>query len=126
MKFLIYALAIFGGILVVAAMFILRPVPIVYESQAITEHGVVSDIYEGGENDVVFILDGIKRRFYINRGLENGLDLATLRADLIGEYITVKYPKYWTPLDWNDRIKHISKVEHKDKVIFNEFRDRQE
>ncbi|NRB64696.1 MAG: hypothetical protein HRU40_16990, partial [Saprospiraceae bacterium] len=46
-----------------------------------------------------------------------------LRKKLIGNAIIVKYPKYWTPLDWNNSIRHISKVEFKDEVIFNELKE---
>ncbi len=106
----------------VAAIAIFRPVPIVTEDKALVETGVVAMIKEGGVKDVVIRLEGNKRVFYINRGLENGLNLDELKEKLIGNEITVKYPKYWTPLDWNDRIKHISKVEIGDEVIFDEFR----
>lgn len=104
------------------AVLILRPVPIVTEDKAIAESGVVAGIYEGGVNDVVFKLQDNNRRFYINRGLEAGLTLEGLREKLIGRKVTLKYPKYWTPLDWNNRVKHISKVEFGNEVIFNEFK----
>ena len=64
----------------------------------------------------------VARRFYINRGLENGLELNNLKEKLIGNSIVVKYPKYWTPLDWNDKIKHISKVEFNNEILFNELK----
>lgn len=111
-----------GILFFVAAVLIFRPVPIVSEDTAIVETGIVSDIYEGGENDVVFRLENQKRRYYINRGLENGLELADLQERLIGREITLKYPDYWTPLDWNDEIKHLSKVETEAEVIFNELK----
>jgi hypothetical protein len=111
-----------GILLFVAAILILRPVPIISEDQAIVESGIVSDIYEGGENDVVFRLENQKRRYYINRGLENGLELADLQERLIGREITLKYPDYWTPLDWNDEIKHLSKVEIEGEIVFNELK----
>lgn len=104
------------------AILILRPVPIVTEDKAITESGIVVNIYEGGVNDVVFQLKDNSRRFYINRGLEAGLTMEGLKEKLIGNEVTLKYPKYWTPLDWNNQVKHISKVEFKDEVIFNEFK----
>ena len=63
------------------------------------------------------------RQFYINRGLENGLDLDILKEKLVENSIVVKYPKYWTPLDWNNSNRHLSKVEFGDKVIFNEFKE---
>ncbi len=111
-----------GILFFVLAVLIFRPVPIIPEDRAILETGIVSDIYEGGENDVVFLLENKKRRYCINRGLENGLELTDLQERLIGREITLKYPDYWTPLDWNDEIKHLSKVEIEGKVIFNVLR----
>lgn len=109
-------------VLFIAALSIFRPVPIVTEDKALIETGVVAKILEGGINDVVIRLKGNKRVFYINRGLESGLDLDDLKERLVGNEVTVKYPKYWTPLDWNNKIKHISKLELNEEVIFNEFK----
>lgn len=111
-----------GAFFFVAAIAIFRPVPIVTEDKAISEKGIVTRISEGGVNDVVFRLKNNERTFYINRGLEAGLTLEGLREKLVGNEITLKYPKYWTPLDWNNQIKHISKVEFEGEVIFNEFK----
>ena len=56
------------------------------------------------------------------RGLEAGLVLDDLKAKLIGHEVVIKYPKYWTPLDWNNSIRHLSKLEFKDEVIFDELK----
>ncbi len=58
---------------------VFRPVPIVTEDQVITEQGIVEEIYEVSVDDVVFILENNKRKFYINRGLELGLKLDDLK-----------------------------------------------
>ena len=102
--------------------FILKPVPIVTEDRALVENGTVTEIYEVGQFDVVFKLAETDQRFYINRGLERGLELATLREDYIGKELTFKYPSYWTPLDWNNTTRHVSKVEYGEKVIFYELK----
>ena len=104
-------------------LLILRPVPIVAESEALTMKGVVTYIYEGGIKDVVFRIKDTETIYYINRGLENGLDLAELKEKLIGKEVTIKYPKYWTPLDWDNNIKHLSKLEFEGEVIFNELKE---
>ena len=104
------------------AVLIFRPVPIVPESMAISEIGIVKEIYSNKGNDIIFIMLNTDRKFYINRGLENGLELNNLKEKLIGNSIVMKYPKYWTPLDWNNSIRHISKVEFKNEVIFNELK----
>ena len=106
----------------IIALLIFRPVPIVFESKAISEIGIVKEIYSNKGNDVIFIMLNTDRKFYINRGLENGLELNNLKEKLIGNSIVMKYPKYWTPLDWNNSIRHISKVEFKNEIIFNELK----
>ena len=112
----------FSSIVLIIAVLIFRPVPIVSEDRTISESGIVTEIYSNKGNDVIFIMENTERRFYINRGLENGLELNNLKEKLIGNSIVVKYPKYWTPLDWNNSIRHISKVEFNDEIVFNELK----
>ena len=109
-------------IVLIIAVLIFRPVPIVSESKAISEIGIVKEIYINKGNDVIFIMLNTDRKFYINRGLENGLELNNLKEKLIGNSIVIKYPKYWTPLDWNNSIRHLSKVKFKNEIIFNELK----
>ena len=88
----------FSLIILIIAILIFRPVPIVSENQTISESGIVTEIYSNKGNDIIFVLENTKRRFYINRGLERGLELKNLKEKLIGNSIVVKYPKYWTDL----------------------------
>ncbi|MBB6681204.1 hypothetical protein H4O20_07080 [Aequorivita sp. 609] len=112
----------FSLIILIIAVLIFRPVPIVSEDRTISESGIVTEIYSNKGNDVIFVMENTERRFYINRGLENGLELNNLKEKLIGNPIVVKYPKYWTPLDWNNSVRHISKVEFNDEIVFNELK----
>ena len=121
-KIIKITLVSFSLIILIIAVLIFRPVPIVSESNAISEIGIVKEIYSNKGNDIIFVMENTDRRFYINRGLENGLELNNLKEILIGNSIVVKYPKYWTPLDWNDKIKHISKVEFNNEILFNELK----
>ncbi|MDC0862566.1 hypothetical protein OAP68_00790 [Flavobacteriaceae bacterium] len=121
-KLIKITLVSFSLIILIIAVLIFRPVPIVSESNAISEIGIVKEIYSNKGNDVIFVMENTDRRFYINRGLENGLELNNLKEKLIANSIVVKYPKYWTPLDWNDKIKHISKVEFNNEILFNELK----
>lgn len=111
----------FGILVLITAILILRPVPTITEDNAIVKSGIVVDIYDGGGNDIVFNLKDDERVYYINRGLQLGLELNTLRESLIGNEIVIKYPKYWTPLDWNNQINHISIVEFDNEIVFNEL-----
>ena len=122
MRFMVKGILYIAFCFFLICILIFRPVPIVKESRAKKVEGKVMSIYEGGEKDVVFILQKDKTRYYINRGLENGLDLQELKQNLIGQKVIIKYPRYWTPLDWNNTIKHLSKLEHDGNVIFNELK----
>ena len=125
MKKILIGLRIGLGVLFILTLgFALKPVPIVSEEKALIEKGVVKYISEGGTNDVLFTLENNNTKFYINRGLENGLDLNLLREKLIGQEVIFKYPKYWTPLDWDNKTKHLSKVEFGNEIIFNELKSR--
>ena len=103
------------------AVLIFRPVPIPEEEDCLIATGTVVQIYEAGVKDVVFRLKDQARSFYINRGLERGLDLAKLRGQLINQEITIKYPKYWTPLDPGNATRHVSKIEFNGETIFTEI-----
>lgn len=100
---------------------IFRAVPIPEESGALISKGTVTKIYESGVKDVFFELKGIDKKFYVNRGLERGLNLDELQAELINKEIVIKYPKYWTPLDPDNSVRHISKVESEGRTIFTEI-----
>ena len=102
-------------------LLVLRPVPIPLEKDCLIKKGVVSEVYEGGTNDVVFKLQDQHQQFYVNRGLERGLELNKLRTELISKEITIKYPKYWTPLNPFNSSRHISKVEHDGRIVFSEL-----
>lgn len=111
---------LFGLPLFVIGVLILRPVPIVTESECEAVTGVVANVYEGSRFDVCFRLKDSDKLYYINRGLEQGLELDELRRDLVGREITLKYPRYWTPLDPVNATRHISKLEFGERVLFDE------
>ncbi|MEL7341594.1 MAG: hypothetical protein AAGM67_14035, partial [Bacteroidota bacterium] len=84
---------IFPWILVVGflsiAILIFRPVPQTTADNAVFVTGIVNNIHEGGGKDIVFKLQGKTQTYYINRGLEQGLILADLKAKLIGQEVEV-------------------------------------
>jgi hypothetical protein len=109
---------VIGAVCVAFAFLIFRPVPIPDEKDCLIAKGTVIEISEAGVKDVVFRLSGHEKTFYVNRGMERGLELEKLRAELINQEITIKYPSYWTPL--GNSSKHISKIEVSGRTIFTE------
>ena len=106
----------------ILGLYFFRPVPIVEEKDAITVTGIVVDIYEAGVKDVVFKLSGDNVTYYVNRGIEQGLNIDSLKRKLVGNQVMLKYPDFRSPLGKDNKIRHLSKVEFNNEVIFNELR----
>ena len=98
----------------------LRPVPSLTSANARTAIGIVKNITEGGIKDAVFHLENNDRIYYINRGFENGLDLSDLKNKLLGREVRITYPHHWTPLDWNGKAMHMSRLEIGEEIVFEE------
>ena len=112
----------FGFLLFALAAATLRPVIVPKDAnKCLVAKGKVAKIYEGGSKDVTFRLEGDKTTYYINRGLEQGLDLEDLNNWLIGKNVTIRFPKHWTLLDPNNTMKHLSILEHNGTEIYNEI-----
>ncbi len=118
-----YVIPILGVLVLVLFAIILRPVHIPKNPEdCLVAKGKVIQIYEGGIKDVVFKLEGDNTRYYINRGLEQGLILEELQQKLIGNNVTILYPKHWSLLDPNNTTKHLSVLEYNGEELFNEIK----
>lgn len=90
------------------------------DCKAIT--GTVTSII-GHENsfDITFVLDD-GERYYINRGLEQGLDETTLKEALLGQPTTLYCPRRFSFLaNKHGVMAHISRVESNGIVHFSEY-----
>lgn len=114
-----YWIILIGVAFIALGILIFRPVPIPDERDCLIVKGRVIEIKEGGVNDIVLRLADQDQTFYVNRGLERGLELEKLKTELMDKEITIKYPKYWTPL--GNSSKHISKIESAGRTIFSEI-----
>ncbi len=89
---------IFASILGIALMGFLLinylKVPILPESELSIVEGKVDAVFEGGVHDLCLRIEGNDKVYYINRGLENGLDLDEMKEKLEGEVVTIKHPSY--------------------------------
>ncbi len=110
----------FIGFMVLCVLTI-RPVNIPEnESELLVAKGELISVFEGVGNDIVFRLKDDDRRYYINRGLEQGLSIQNLQANL-GRQIILKYPEHWTLMDPAGSTKHLSMVKISGKTIFSEL-----
>ena len=76
---------------------------------------VVNQIKEGSSFDIVFT-EASGDFYYINRGLEQGLSISDLRAQVLNKKVTLHLPKVITGTS-----NHIAQLAVGDEVIFTEF-----
>jgi hypothetical protein len=115
------AIFIFIVCSVVAFFIILSTAIDTSKENSIEVSGTVKSVYEGGVKDVVFQLENHKTVYYINRGFENGFELAKAKKDFEGKKIRLFYAKSWTPLaPFGTSSKHITHLSVDDYIIYNE------
>jgi hypothetical protein len=119
-KTLLITTAVLLTIVIGLALLFLRRVPIVPEKDCLVAKGIVAKIEEGSSFDVIFTLH-TNQKFYINRGLENGLNIDSLRKYILLQEVTIKYPDYTAP--FGAAAIHLSKLEHGEKILYSELND---
>lgn len=73
--------------------------------------GQISQVKPGGRNDVVIRLKGDDRIYYINRGLERGIELGSFANKLQGQQVKLQViERAWTPLDPYHRLAPVASV----------------
>ena len=77
----------------------------------------VTKITEGGVKDIVFHDSG-SDFYYINRGLENGLNLDSLNAKVLNKTVTLHLAK----LIGGATSEHIAQLTLGDEIIYTEFK----
>jgi hypothetical protein len=116
------AIYIFIAVLVVGFLIILSTAIDTSKENSIKVYGTVKSISEGGVKDVVFELENNKTLYYINRGFENGFEIAKAKKDFEGKKITLFYAKSWTPLaPFGTCSKHITHLSVSGIVVFSEW-----
>jgi len=87
--------------------------PIAEECHIQTEKNI--KITEGTSQDIVFS-DTHGDHYYINRGLERGLNLDSLNAKVLNKTVTLYLPKLWFGTS-----EHIAQLAIDGEIIFTEF-----
>ncbi|WP_298893021.1 hypothetical protein [uncultured Psychroserpens sp.] len=75
----------------------------------------IISIKEGTSSDIIFS-DDHGDHYYINRGLERGLNLDSLNAKVLNKTVTLHLPKLFFGTS-----EHIAQLAVGDEIIFSEF-----
>lgn len=110
-----------GGLLGIAIL-VLRPLPQASYENTIELEGKITYMEEGSSHDVIIRLDGDAANYYINRGLENSLQLSDLRF-LKGSRVQLRYIKHFTPIDPSNLSRHIAELKLGDRVLYTEMKE---
>ena len=110
-------------LIILIAFFIIALIPIdTSMKNSIKVSGTVKSVTEAGSKDMVFELENDPTTYYINRGFENGSNLAKAEKDFEGKKIKLFYADRWTPLaPFGTKSKHITHAVINDSVIFSEW-----
>lgn len=80
-------------------------------------NATITKIVEGSTFDIVFVDSG-GDRYYINRGLEQGLNLQDLNASVLNKTVTLHLAKVLGGMATSE---HIAQLAVGDNIIFTEF-----
>ena len=106
-------------VLLITLALVFRPVPLASPENTLKTFGTIEEIFEAGEDGLVFKLEGDDRLYYIDQGLKNGLTFRSLQAELPGQSVEIHYVKYWTPIDPLSKLKHIAQVSVNSTTLFS-------
>ncbi|WP_046756341.1 hypothetical protein [Kordia jejudonensis] len=113
---------IFLGIaLVVFLAYSFKPVTEVDSDDCVLISGKIVSIAEGTSNDIQIRLENDSHYYYINRGLEKGLNLAQLSSKVLNKTVTLYCPNRWTLVSPDGIVPHISRMEKGTAIVYSEF-----
>lgn len=101
----------FFGLIAVKSLIISNP----KAESCVVQTKIITKISEGSSYDITFS-DSHGDEYYINRGLERGLNLDSLNAKVLNKTVTLHLPKLWLGTS-----EHIAQLAVGDEIIFIEF-----
>lgn len=110
-------------VLIIALLFLVfRPIP-VSRDNSIVINTIVDKVNKGSEDNIIFKLNNTSGIFYINHGLQKGLNLDTLKAELVNREVSVLYLKsnFFSGFSPVKGTRYITELKLGDKVIYSEL-----
>ncbi len=123
-KIAAYTLYLLGLFTFIVLIFAFRPIYNVSSDECVIEQHEITYVFEGGVKDAVFRIKDNNKTLYINRGLENGLNLERLRKDAVGKQATFYVVNHWRPFGLNEQNRHVSRLEIDGAILYDELIDK--
>lgn len=110
-------------VLIIALLFLVfRPIPISRDN-SIAINTTIDKVNKGSEDNVIFKLNNASGIFYINHGLQKGLDLDTLQKQLLNREVSILYLKsnFFSGFSPVKGTKYVTELKLGDQVIYSEL-----
>ena len=103
-------------------IFALRPIYNPTPAECATVHAEIEGITGNPDNfDIALHLKDDPNFYYINRGLETGLDIADLRNHTTQKSSVIHYVKGKSILNPFGSVRHVARLEVDGKILYNEL-----
>lgn len=113
-RILLFPLLVVLIIMIISSWIIQDPQP--GDCEIVTT--TITEVKEGTTFDIVFC-DKWKSTYYINPGLEQGLNLDSLNAKVLNKTVTLHLPKLLGGLVTS---RHIAQLALENEIVFTEFK----
>jgi hypothetical protein len=80
--------------------------------------GIIEEVVETQQKNIVFKLKDDDKLYYIKKDLEKDLTFRELRKRLAGKSVEIYYVNHWTPVD-PLRVKHVTKVDLNKMTLYS-------
>ena len=87
------------------------------------KEGMITYIFNNGNYDIGLSIEGDKSLYYINRGLEHGLDINSLKQHFLNKRLKVYYADVFTILDPKGRMRHVNQLRLGDSLVYTELKE---
>lgn len=113
---------IFAAFVISAVVMVFRPIPVTRDN-SIVLHTLVDNVRKGAEDNVILKLEKGEGVFYINHGLRQGLNLDSLKRQLINKQATILYlkPSFVSGFSPVANRKYVTEVRLGDRVVYSEL-----
>lgn len=101
----------------------LRPITTPYMKDCKSVTGVIQSIKGHEPSADINLRIGNGVHYYINRGLERGLTVESLKKEILNKEVILHYADHWTPLDPYDKVRHVSRITVENSIIYNEIKN---
>jgi len=107
-------------ILLITLAIAFGPLPSPSPENTLKTYGTIEEIFEAGQNSIVFKLRGDGRLYYVDQGFKNGRPFSALQAELPGQAVAIYHVKYWALLDPFSKVKHIARVDLNRTTLYSD------